>query len=359
MKFLYPTSWLLVVFGFLLTGCTDEPVNTAPKPQLSVFPYAGDTTTIFTFDASKSSDHEDIRDKLSARWDWNGDGIWDTERDRQLKAVHRFSTKGMNYIRMELTDSDSVSVEAADSVRVFPIPVTGSMTDPRDGLTYRTVLLEGHWWMAESLKYGVFLHSDSAQTDNGIIEGYIYDDNPTNLDEYGMLYSWYEAVQYSETEKAQGVCPDGWHVPSYAEWKVIAPRDVPYLYLVYYYGVGGPGGLNLTYGGYYNFLWETNEQITQFGFGSLSSISGYWTSTHREEKVEDFKKNVAYQRRNLCMELLNPMSDSLFGGHFDNLGLYVLGDRIHLRGNRVVYDQFSPYLVNDRNAYFVRCIEDK
>jgi len=32
------------------------------------------------------------------------------------------------------------------------------------------------------------------------------------------LYDWNEAMQYSTTEGAQGVCPQGWHIPSDGEW---------------------------------------------------------------------------------------------------------------------------------------------
>lgn len=34
----------------------------------------------------------------------------------------------------------------------------------------------------------------------------------------GRLYQWRAAMNGSETERAQGVCPDGWHIPSDCEW---------------------------------------------------------------------------------------------------------------------------------------------
>ena len=36
--------------------------------------------------------------------------------------------------------------------------------------------------------------------------------------EYGMLYQWSAAMNGSATERAQGVCPAGWHIPSDCEW---------------------------------------------------------------------------------------------------------------------------------------------
>ena len=43
------------------------------------------------------------------------------------------------------------------------------------------------------------------------------------LNAYGYLYNWAAAMHGGTSSSAnpsgvQGVCPDGWHVPSYAEW---------------------------------------------------------------------------------------------------------------------------------------------
>lgn len=213
-----------------LISCQKEKINTPPLAALTAFPYAGDTTTIFTFDASKSSDAEDVKEKLTVRWDWNSDGIWDTDYQSELKALCRFSTKGMNYIRMELSDSGGLTMVLTDSVRVFTVPVKGSMTDPRDGQKYETVYLEGNWWMAESLRYGKVIPSDSLQKNNSIVETYAYGNQIQNITASGGLYSWFEAMQYDETEECQGICPPGWHVPSFNEWNAIAPRQYQPIY---------------------------------------------------------------------------------------------------------------------------------
>lgn len=120
-------SNIIFLVVIALISCQKEKINTPPSAVLTAFPYAGDTTTIFTFDASKSSDAEDVKEKLTVRWDWYSDGIWDTGFQSDLKALYRFSTKGMNYIRMELSDSGGLTIILTDSVRVFPIPVIVSI----------------------------------------------------------------------------------------------------------------------------------------------------------------------------------------------------------------------------------------
>ena len=44
-----------------------------------------------------------------------------------------------------------------------------------------------------------------------------YDNNPSNSDIYGRLYNWYVA-SYTNLKN---VCPEGWHVPSDAEWTIL------------------------------------------------------------------------------------------------------------------------------------------
>ena len=349
---------LVAFIAIISHSCDDVETNTIPIAVLNVFPYAGDMTTIFTFDATESSDAEDVVENLSVRWDWDNDGIWDTGFQPEIKTSYRFLTRGMNYVRMELVDSDGLSAILTDSVRVFPIPVFGSMTDPRDGQVYKTVYLENNWWMAESLRYGSVIPSDSSQTDNGTIETYAYKNEIQNLAEYGGLYSWFEAMQYDDTEKGQGVCPPGWHVPSVNEWVKIAPYDLPYLFIIYYYGPGGPGGLNLKYGGYYIFV---NELPYGYKYEKLWSSQNleaeFWTSTHQVDRIEDYTDHVAVQRRNRSINIINAINGSV-DWYFDNKGLRVFGDFIHLWGDVHAYERYINHPINSINANSVRCTKN-
>lgn len=90
---------------------------------------------------------------------------------------------------------------------------TGIVID-REGNVYKTVKIGQQWWMAENLRTGLMVKSDKPLTDNGIIEKYCYDDKEENCQKYGGLYTWDEMMNYSVQEGAQGICPDGWHIPS-------------------------------------------------------------------------------------------------------------------------------------------------
>ncbi|OFZ09148.1 MAG: hypothetical protein A2338_05930 [Bacteroidetes bacterium RIFOXYB12_FULL_41_6] len=75
--------------------------------------------------------------------------------------------------------------------------------------------------MAENLNVGTRIDGINSPTNNGTIEKYCYNNDPANCDIYGGLYQWDEMMQYVTTEGAQGVCPDGWHLPGDEEWKTL------------------------------------------------------------------------------------------------------------------------------------------
>jgi uncharacterized protein (TIGR02145 family) len=94
-------------------------------------------------------------------------------------------------------------------------------TDPRDEQTYETVEIGGQCWMAENLNIGSMINGSENMTDNEIIEKYCYDNDPTNCDTYGGLYQWDEMMEYVTDTAVQGICPEGWHLPTDGEWTIL------------------------------------------------------------------------------------------------------------------------------------------
>lgn len=85
-----------------------------------------------------------------------------------------------------------------------------------DGNIYETVTIGDQVWMAENMR------STKDRDGNAIAKGYetsvttpyryCPDDNSANVSKYGYLYNW---------EAAKKVCPNGWHLPTGAEFQTL------------------------------------------------------------------------------------------------------------------------------------------
>ncbi|HPO57159.1 MAG TPA: FISUMP domain-containing protein, partial [Ignavibacteriaceae bacterium] len=99
----------------------------------------------------------------------------------------------------------------------------GLPTVTYSGKTYNTVRVGTQCWLKENLNVGVYVASTSTGlphsnvSNNGIIEKYCYGNNVSNCDTFGGLYDWNEAMGYVSTPGTAGICPPGWHIPTYAE----------------------------------------------------------------------------------------------------------------------------------------------
>ncbi|MFI5253558.1 MAG: FISUMP domain-containing protein [Bacteroidota bacterium] len=86
------------------------------------------------------------------------------------------------------------------------------------GRTYHTVRIGSQCWLKENLDVGTMIDSNQIQTDNGVIEKYCYNNDTAKCTTYGGLYQWDEAMKYHTTDGSQGICPAGWHIPTYLEF---------------------------------------------------------------------------------------------------------------------------------------------
>ena len=119
--------------------------------------------------------------------------------------------------------------------RFNPNITYGTMTDSRDGQTYKTVKIGYQTWMAENLNY-----ADSVKTPSLLNRSWCYDDKAENCAVAGRFYTWAAAIdsvklatdaddprncgyfiKCSLPDTVYGVCPPGWHLPTNAEWETL------------------------------------------------------------------------------------------------------------------------------------------
>ncbi|MBC8485461.1 MAG: PKD domain-containing protein [Bacteroidetes bacterium] len=92
------------------------------------------------------------------------------------------------------------------------------LLDTRDGQIYNTILIGTQCWMVENLNIGDMISGNQDMSDDGDFEKYCFNNNVSSCNTYGGLYQWNELMQYSTTPGIQGICPEGWHVPTDSEW---------------------------------------------------------------------------------------------------------------------------------------------
>jgi len=147
------------------------------------------------------------------------------------------------YVRAYATNSEGTAYgkdQRSFKTQQEQDPGDGSFTDSRDGNVYKTVTIGEQVWMAENLAYlpsvvgpATGSEDDGHETDpyyyvygydgTDVTEAKAYEHTPCDNDEYspggapikvyetyGVLYNWPAAIT---------ACPEGWHLPSDAEWK--------------------------------------------------------------------------------------------------------------------------------------------
>ena len=145
-----------------------------------------------------------------------------------------------------------------------------SIIDPRDGEVYLVITIGNQTWMAENLRF----NASGSKINPG---------NPART--YGRVYAW---------SLAQRVCPEGWHLPSDAEWNELEMalgmpvsdtsattwrgKHGTSMKSVTAWAEAGNGTnsskLNIVPGGHF----------FEGAFNEIGFTSGYWTSTGSAEK---------------------------------------------------------------------------
>ncbi len=353
--------------------------NRPPKAALSILPKTGFLQDNFKIDASACSDAEDKSAALLVRFDFEGDGTWDTEYSKTKVVYHQYATAGSYTVTVIVKDSgestdtgtyvlivaptnmppempkspvpadlaaksstlgilswictdpdrdslkydvyfgtnpnpplvakdksgalyeclpleystqyywkvvakDPYTHEVSGPVWSFttnaPLYPVSTFTDHRDGQVYKSVNINNRIWMAQNLNIGTMVNSSDLppnfgnQLNNGKAEKYCYKNDPANCAIYGGLYQWNEAMNYDTIPGRTGLCPEGWHIPTDAEWHdlilFLDPKDAEALAGTQL-ALGGLSGFQSLFAGYIIFADRR--------FYDLGNAGYFWSST--------------------------------------------------------------------------------
>lgn len=105
------------------------PFYQPPNPAFTVTPREGNVTETFLFDASSSTDRVDAPAALQVRWDFDGDGNWDTDW-LSIGVVHGYTYYALGNFtaRAEVRNSFGAVALATRSVTVVGVPPVPALT---------------------------------------------------------------------------------------------------------------------------------------------------------------------------------------------------------------------------------------
>lgn len=165
---------------------------------------------------------------------WNTTGNPDTSENKtsakEYAGVLKSNMKNLlpntrYYFKNYAVNGAGISYSEERELITLPDLDYGTVTDA-DGNQYRTVTIGTQTWMAENLNTTRYADGTPIAdgTDNPSDSGkhyYIFLGDTLHRKVFGLLYSWEAATNASEGEAhlqgIQGACPDGWHIPSFAE----------------------------------------------------------------------------------------------------------------------------------------------
>jgi len=152
--------------------------------------------------------------------------------------------------------------------------------------TYHTIQLGDQCWMRENLDYGKMVDFTTKEKDNDTVEKYCYGTDINNCIKFGGLYTWGEIMKYDTLhEGIQGICPDGWHIPTDMEFFTLEHFiDSTITHLDMYGERGTNAGDRLRYAGTSGFealmVGFINSDGSSYG---MESGTNFWTSSRSND----------------------------------------------------------------------------
>ncbi|MCL2435134.1 MAG: chitobiase/beta-hexosaminidase C-terminal domain-containing protein [Lentimicrobiaceae bacterium] len=160
----------------------------------------------------------------------------------------------------------SVSFTCGDNCPDNVIDVEGNM--------YTVTDLEGRCWTS-NMRTKTYPNGITPVPFARAYQSTQYPDGDANAGIFGLLYDWHSAVGAPpHATYIQGICPDGWHIPTREEWLRLAPYPAKQLKSIPYWIVPGTDDYDFTAlpAGFYDGA--THRFIDLFG------ATGFWSSIH-------------------------------------------------------------------------------
>jgi len=151
------TKDLVVAFG-----------NTAPHALFTINHLSGTSDSLFLFDASESYDMHDSISELRFRWDFETDGIWDTDFSEDFTVSYQYLTIGTYTITLEVKDSKGLTNTLSKQIEILKgnlPPLVPELILPENFAEEQDIQMTLNWSCSDpdgdSIKYDIYLGTSS------------------------------------------------------------------------------------------------------------------------------------------------------------------------------------------------------
>lgn len=225
------------------------------------------------------------------------------EQQGTFKSAYSFGFNPGDLLKYSgyFSSAEKTFTDAPESNKIYVFdftiagPCPGVQSVEYGGQTYNTVQIGGQCWLRENINIGTMITGDPSN--NSMIEKYCYDNDPGNCLLYGGLYMWDEMMQYTTQAGSKGICPQGWHIPTDAEWCTLGLYADPSIdcNAIGWSGINAGFRLKSTSGwkedgngsDAFNFTaLPSGDRNLNGGFDGLQEYAGFWSSS------DDFSDNA-------------------------------------------------------------------
>jgi uncharacterized protein (TIGR02145 family) len=286
---------ILIVFGLFFLSCSDD--DSGPTDSGGGTNISG-TVLIMATQAPVSGAKVSLGDQLETTTDASGN--YTLSNVPTVKQDFRVEKSGFavyveDFTPVQGANTYNVSLETHTEYcnRVGSVNYRNK--------DYNTVLIGGVCWFKENLNAGTKINwggdweNEEQPENNTILEKYCANNQESNCDKWGGLYSWNEAMNWLSAHSNQGICPDGWRLPTIAEFEslvAIAGQNADALR-----AVGEGNGTNETG---WTGLNATAHFMENAGAGPVIWGGPRWWSS--SEAGDDYSQNFALWDANIIYE---------------------------------------------------------
>lgn len=238
-------SILYTASAILLWGCGDDS-STSPDNQIATFSSAEETSSSSFKDNAVSSSRKEQSTKSSSSTKPTSSSPVSSSSSKTTSShsgqssSSKISSSSQSSSSGKSSSSEESSSATVSSSSLFspcseaptlkenwkylnPNVQYGCFKDSRDNQYYATVKIGDYTWMAENLGYKASQYANTKDSWYGYTSKGFQSQN-----QRGYLYTWDIAMTDTSCQQgylcrpqsqARGICPEGFHIPSYWEWQ--------------------------------------------------------------------------------------------------------------------------------------------